>query len=86
MLIHDNHHQRNFSHVPFHLGGLTVETFLKKIGKECDEYVDKFESWEELFTMKSEMMKKREIPCVQRKWILHWVNRYRLGDTPGVDR
>jgi hypothetical protein len=72
--------------VPRRRRGLTVETFLEKIGKGCAEHKDKFSSWEDLFTFKSRTLRLKEIPTKQRKWILKWVERYRQGDTPGIDK
>ena len=62
--------------------GMTVEKFLKTIGRGCGEYVDKFETWEKLFTTKSRALKDMGIPLRPRKWILHWTERYRQGDDP----
>jgi uncharacterized protein YdiU (UPF0061 family) len=70
--------------IPRRRHGMTVETFLTAIGKSCVDYKDTFETWEDLFTMKSEIMKLKDIPVTNRKWILRWVQRYRLGETPGV--
>lgn len=70
--------------IPRRRHGLTVESFLEKIGKNCIEHKDKFEAWEDLFTMKTEIMKLKEIPIIQRKWILKWVEKYRQGETPGI--
>lgn len=66
--------------------GLTVETFLQAIGKECDQYVNRFSTWEDLFTTKGLVMKMKEIPIKQRRWILHWVEKYRKGETPNLKR
>ncbi len=41
---------------------LTPEKFCRQIGGDCEEIADKFESINEIFTEKSEEMKKREIP------------------------
>ncbi len=68
---------------------MTVETFLEKIsnkkkeGRDCTEFKDKFKSWDELFTLKSQSLKRMEIPVKQRRWILNWVEKYRQGMTPG---
>lgn len=56
-----------------------MEDFLSRIGKECGSHVEKFKSWDELFTTSSEKMKKLEIPVKQRRWILHWVEKYRYS-------
>lgn len=61
---------------------MTVEKFLKTIGRGCGEYVEKFESWDQLFTSKSRALKELGIPSRARKWILHWTERYRQGDDP----
>ena len=63
-----------------------MQTFLEKIGRDCGQYADKFSSWEELFTMPSFVMKKKEIPVEKRRWILRWLNKYRQGYTPGIDK
>eukprot|EP01080_Neovahlkampfia_damariscottae_P005028 gene5028-8625_t len=79
--------QRPFYHpsvVPRRRRGLTVESFLEKIGKSCVDHLEHFQSWEDLFTMKSKTMKYKEIPVKQRKWILHWVQKYRNGETPEI--
>ena len=34
--------------------------------------------------MKTETMKIKDIPVKQRKWILHWVHKYRNGETPEI--
>ncbi|EFC48938.1 predicted protein [Naegleria gruberi] len=69
--------------VPRRRRGITVESFLKNIGKGCEEHVDKFTSWEDLFTSKSLKLKVKEIPVAQRRWILKWLERYRKGEVPG---
>ncbi|KAL9650760.1 hypothetical protein ABK040_001812 [Willaertia magna] len=69
--------------IPRRRRGLTVETFLKAIGKGCEEHVDKFTSWDDLFLSKSQKLKKKEIPVAQRRWILKWLEKYRQGETPG---
>jgi hypothetical protein len=55
---------------------MTVEKFLKTIGRGCDEYIDKL-TWEKLMTSGSRQLKQLGIPCRQRKWILLWVEKYR---------
>jgi len=62
--------------------GITVELFLKKIGKDCAKYAPKFKSWEELMSFKTLELKKLEIAVSQRRWILHWVHKYKLGEDP----
>lgn len=61
---------------------MTVAKFLKTIGRGCDEYIDKFDTWDKLFTSKSRALKEMGIPLRPRKWILHWTERYRQGDDP----
>eukprot|EP01027_Heterolobosea_sp_BB2_P001150 GEZU01001743.1.p1 GENE.GEZU01001743.1~~GEZU01001743.1.p1 ORF type:complete len:156 (-),score=39.23 GEZU01001743.1:399-845(-) len=70
--------------VPPRKNNLDVKSFLEKIGKGCGEYADKFESWEDLFTARGVLMKERGIPVAQRKWIMHWCQKYRNGDVPGI--
>ena len=41
---------------------MTPEKFCRQIGGDCEEIADKFESINEIFTEKSEEMRKREIP------------------------
>jgi len=69
--------------IPRRRRGITVESFLKNIGKGCEEHVDKFKSWEDLFSSKSLKLKLKEIPVAQRRWILKWLERYRKGEVPG---
>jgi len=75
-------------HIPFRVTlpeprfGITKEIFLQKIGKGCSEYADKFQSWEELMTLKGQTLKKREIPVKARRWILNWVEKYKQGEEP----
>ncbi len=65
--------------------GMTKELFLERIGRECGEYADAFESWEELFTLRGIEMKKRNIPVRQRRWILRQTERYRQFQEPTSD-
>ncbi|KAF0984434.1 hypothetical protein FDP41_000333 [Naegleria fowleri] len=69
--------------IPRRRRGITMESFLKNIGKGCEEHIDKFKSWEDLFTSKSLKLKAKEIPVAQRRWILKWLERYRKGEVPG---
>ncbi|GAM27419.1 hypothetical protein SAMD00019534_105950 [Acytostelium subglobosum LB1] len=63
--------------------GYTVETFLKKIGRGCDAFVEKFPTWEDLMTSNSKKMKhEMQIPVQNRKWILHWVEQWKQGRNP----
>jgi len=68
--------------VPTPRYGITKEIFLYKIGKNCYEYKDKFESWDKVFTLNSKQMKKLGIPTKQRRWILRWTEKYRQGVEP----
>lgn len=61
---------------------MTVEKFLKTIGRGCEDHVDKFKSWDSLFLTKSRGLKAMGIPTRQRKWILNWTERYRQGYDP----
>ncbi|KAI8080728.1 IGR protein motif-domain-containing protein [Gilbertella persicaria] len=60
-----------------------VESFMKAIGRNCEEVAGKFESWEQLFTTNSRIMKNdMGISTKQRKYILSWSERYRKGVEP----
>ncbi|KAI8074546.1 IGR protein motif-domain-containing protein [Gongronella butleri] len=57
-----------------------VNDFLTKIGRGCNEFSDKFESWDALFTSNSEVMRAElGIPTKHRKYILGWVEKYKQG-------
>jgi hypothetical protein len=56
---------------------MTVEKFLKAIGRGCAEYTDKFESWEQLMGADRWALKNAGIPIRQRKWIRNWVEKYK---------
>jgi len=62
--------------------GMTVELFLKKIGKECSQHLDKFPNWEALMTSSLVDLRGLGIPIRQRKWIYRWVHKYKLGLEP----
>eukprot|EP01097_Dermamoeba_algensis_P007692 TRINITY_DN4909_c0_g1_i1.p1 TRINITY_DN4909_c0_g1~~TRINITY_DN4909_c0_g1_i1.p1 ORF type:complete len:249 (-),score=43.34 TRINITY_DN4909_c0_g1_i1:84-830(-) len=69
--------------VPPPRDGLNVRHFLARIGNDCAEHCDKFSSWEELMTVKTYALRfEKKIPTKQRKWILSWINQYRLGVNP----
>ncbi|KAI9312925.1 IGR protein motif-domain-containing protein [Dichotomocladium elegans] len=54
--------------------------FLSAIGRNCDEYATKFETWESLFITDSRTMRNEfAIPTKQRKYILAWREWYRQG-------
>ncbi|KAI8064900.1 IGR protein motif-domain-containing protein [Thamnidium elegans] len=60
-----------------------VPSFMKAIGRGCDDVASKFETWEQLFTTKSRAMKTdMGINTKQRKYILSWIERYRNGIAP----
>ncbi|KAI9251840.1 IGR protein motif-domain-containing protein [Phascolomyces articulosus] len=60
-----------------------VEDFLKAIGRGCDEFAGKFETWESLFTTNSRTMRNDfGIPTKQRKYILSWRELYKQGQEP----
>ncbi|KAJ2286544.1 hypothetical protein IWW55_006947, partial [Coemansia sp. RSA 2706] len=59
------------------------ETFLQTIGRGCDKFAPKFTSWTQLFSTDSATMKSEMgIGPKQRKWILLWTNKFRLGIDP----
>lgn len=62
--------------------GMTKDLFLSIIGKGCAAHKSKIESWDELMTARGRDLKKKEIPTKQRRWILNWVHKYRLGIEP----
>lgn len=68
--------------VPEPRNGWTVETFLKRIARGCEAHVDKFASWEKLFTMRGRDMKAANIPVEQRRWIMRWTEHFRQGREP----
>jgi len=43
------------------------------------EYDEKFESWEDFWKCRSRELKKREIPCRDRKLILKLKQKIRIG-------
>ncbi|KAI8323883.1 hypothetical protein GQ54DRAFT_296464 [Martensiomyces pterosporus] len=59
------------------------ESFLKAIGRGCDKYTEKFKDWDHLFRADSRVLKADlGIGPKQRKWILMWTNKFRLGINP----
>ncbi|KAK5577717.1 hypothetical protein RB653_002662 [Dictyostelium firmibasis] len=62
--------------------GFTVETFLKKIGRGCNQHVELFEKWEDLMETTPRKLKDAQVPVVNRKWILHWVEQFKQGRDP----
>eukprot|EP01132_Coremiostelium_polycephalum_P007978 gene7978-9814_t len=62
--------------------GYTVESFLKKIGRGCENHVELFPTWEDLMNTNSLKLKKAQVPVRHRKWILHWVEQWKQGRNP----
>ncbi|EGC29707.1 hypothetical protein DICPUDRAFT_158685 [Dictyostelium purpureum] len=62
--------------------GYTVETFLQKIGRECESHVELFPTWEDLMSTTSRKLKDLQVPVKNRKWILHWVEQFKQGRDP----
>ncbi|KAJ2609717.1 hypothetical protein H4S08_003930, partial [Coemansia sp. RSA 1365] len=57
--------------------------FLETIGRGCEKLTDKFKDWDHLFQADGPTMKdKLGIGLKQRKWILMWTNKFRLGIDP----
>ncbi|KAI8971719.1 IGR protein motif-domain-containing protein [Mycotypha africana] len=60
-----------------------VNAFLKAIGRNTEQYAEKFETWDKLFTTSSGVMKHDlGIDTKSRKYILNWVEKYRQGIQP----
>lgn len=68
--------------VPPQRNGWTVERFLQRIARGCEAHVDKFASWDKLFTLRGRELKAAGIPVQQRRWILRWTEHYRQGKDP----
>lgn len=64
-----------------------VATFLKVIGRDMKQHVEKFPSWESLFTLTSPQLKELGIePARARRYLIQWLHRYRNGQFgPGGD-
>ncbi|KAG1049893.1 hypothetical protein G6F46_009543 [Rhizopus delemar] len=79
-----SHHAATAKSVPSPRGHIQdVESFLKSIGRNCEDFASKFESWEQLFTTNSRVMKNdMGIDTKARKYILSWTERYRKGVQP----
>lgn len=58
---------------------MTVELFLKKIGRMCDQHKDLFTSWEHFWGCDGRELKKLGVPLRDRKYILNWMSKYRNG-------
>ncbi|AMD19224.1 HBR323Wp [Eremothecium sinecaudum] len=58
-----------------------VNTFLKVIGRKCDEFAENYNNeWKNLFEWDSAALKEKGIPPQQRKYILRQVERLRAGE------
>ncbi|CAB4252361.1 similar to Saccharomyces cerevisiae YHR059W FYV4 Protein of unknown function, required for survival upon exposure to K1 killer toxin [Maudiozyma barnettii] len=58
-----------------------VASFLKTIGRNCNEFVDTYENqWDNLFKWDSRVMKEKGIPTQQRKYILFQLEKFRDGE------
>ncbi|CAI4039436.1 hypothetical protein SMKI_08G1020 [Saccharomyces mikatae IFO 1815] len=58
-----------------------VNTFLTKIGRNCNELKDAFENnWNNLFQWDSKMLKEKGVNIQQRKYILNQVQKYRNNE------
>jgi len=68
--------------VPVARKGMTVELFLKRIGRMNDKYTDKFTSWEHFWSHDGRMLKKAGVDLRDRKYILNWMSKYRNGMEP----
>ncbi|KAJ2117133.1 hypothetical protein IW146_001005 [Coemansia sp. RSA 922] len=65
----------------------TPESFLKAIGRGCEKYTEKFKDWDHLFKANTIALKhEMGIGAKQRKWILMWTNKFRLGIDPYLIR
>jgi len=62
--------------------GMTKEIFLRTLARGCEDQIDKFKTWNSLFRTSGYKMRKLGIPIRQRRWILHWVEKYRQGLDP----
>ncbi|SCU98182.1 LADA_0H11144g1_1 [Lachancea dasiensis] len=56
----------------------TVEAFLTRIGRKCEEHVELYENkWDNLFSWDSRTLKEKGMGPQQRKYILSQVERLR---------
>lgn len=64
-----------------------VQAFLTVIGRGMKQHVDKFPSWEALFSLTSSQLKELGIdPPRDRRYLLQWLHRFRQGRYgPGGD-
>ena len=49
--------------IPLPTDGMDVKTFLTKIGRGCEEHIEAFESFEELFYSTTKSMRKKRDSC-----------------------
>jgi len=68
--------------IPEPRNGMTVERFLKTIGRDCPKYIENFTSWQNLFSTKGRKMKELGIDLLTRKYLLRWLEKYRQGVEP----
>ncbi|KAF9881315.1 IGR protein domain-containing protein [Colletotrichum karsti] len=58
-----------------------VPTLLKVLGRGLGQHVDKFPSWEALFTLTSPQLRELGLePPRTRRYLLTWLDRYRKGE------
>ncbi|CAZ86200.1 unnamed protein product [Tuber melanosporum] len=56
-----------------------VTTFLKQIGRNTIQHAPKFETWEQFFSLTSKQLRNLGVePPRDRRYILHWRERYRV--------
>lgn len=58
-----------------------VATFLKKIGRGCEEQAENFASWEEFMKADGYVMKGKGIDVRTRRYILNWKEKFAKGET-----
>ncbi|ANB13375.1 Fyv4p [Sugiyamaella lignohabitans] len=57
-----------------------VQTFLTKIGRNCSEYADKFESWEHFMSVTTHELKEKGVDSRPRRYILAWREKFKRGE------
>jgi len=58
-----------------------VTKFLQQIGRNAIQHAPKFETWEQFFSLTSGQLRDLGVePPRDRRYILHWRERYRLLD------
>ncbi|SCU96562.1 LAFA_0G06942g1_1 [Lachancea sp. 'fantastica'] len=59
----------------------SVEVFLNKIGRKCNEHVEMYENkWENLVSWDSSVLKEKGMAAQQRKYILSQIERLRKNE------